>query len=95
MAHELAPAEKLPDKAFGAGERDQAFIRSLLYVADELRGKQPGKVDQGRGLGVEELEMIVAHGVFIRTEGGQEVSEREAPHAIAIGLSAGEVEVLN
>ncbi len=45
------------------------------------------------GLGVEELEVVVAHGVFEAAEVGEEIGEEEAPEDVGVRLSAGEVEV--
>ena len=42
---------------------------------------------------MEELQLIVAHGVFKGTEGREKVFEGEAPHSVAIVLCGGEVEV--
>ncbi len=58
-------------------------------------GELAGEVDEGRGLGVEELRLVVTHGVFEGAEGGEEVLEGEGPHAVGVGLGAGEVEVFD
>ena len=44
---------------------------------------------------MEELRLVVAHGVFVGAELGQEVFESEAPEGVAIGLGAGQVEVFD
>ena len=95
VAHELAPAEELADEALGAGEWDEIFAGGAFYIADELDGEVPGEVDEGGGPGVKELRVIVAHGVFKGAEGGKKVIEREAPHAVAVGLGAGHVKALD
>ncbi len=43
---------------------------------------------------MEELRLVVAHGVFEGAEDGQEVIEGEAPHEVAVGLGAGKVEAV-
>ena len=94
VAHELAPAEELTDEAFGAGERDEAVTGGCGYVADEVEGQKAAKVEQDGGLGVEELEVVVAHGVFEGAEVGEEFGEGELPEGVAIGLGAGEIEAV-
>lgn len=95
VPHELAPPEELANEAFGAGKWDEAGVSGSFDVADELSGELPGEVDEGRCPGVEELKVIVAHGVFEGSEGGQEMLECEAPHTVGVGLGAGQVESID
>ena len=82
-------------KPSGAGERDGAFGGGGGDVLDEGEGEHAGEVEQGRGLGVEELLLVVAHGVFKGAEEGKELFEGELPEGVGAGLVAGQVEVLD
>ncbi len=92
VAHELAPAKQLADEAFGAGERDATGLRGGFDVVDEVDGEDAAEVEDHGRFRVEELWLVVTHGVFIGAEGGQQVLERELPHAVAVGLGAGQGE---
>ncbi len=85
----------MPDEAFGAGEWDPAGVGGGFDVADEVEREEAAEVEEDGGLRVEELRLVVAHGVFVRAEGGEQVLEGEAPHAVAVGLGAGQVEVFD
>ena len=93
VAHELAPAEELANEAFGAGERHGAFSGSGGDVLHEGEGEHAGEVEEGRGLGVEELLLVVTHGVFKGAEEGKELLEGELPEGVGAGLVAGQIEV--
>ncbi len=84
----------MPDKAFGACEWDPAGVGGGFDVADEIKREEAAQVEEYGGLRVEELGLVVAHGVFVRAEGGEQVLEREAPNAVAVAPGAGQVEVV-
>jgi hypothetical protein len=94
VAHELAPPEQLADEAFAGSERHLVCCSALCNVADEVERQEPAEVEQDGRFGVEELEMVVAHGVFKAAEGWQHVLEEEVPEVVAIGLGAGQIEVV-
>ena len=95
VAHELAPAEELTNKTLGAAERNGAFGGGGGDVLHEGEGEHAGEVEEGRGLRVEELLLVVAHGVFKGAEEGKKLLEGEAPESVGVGLGAGQVEVLD
>ena len=79
VAHELAPAEELADEALSAGEGDGALGGGGGDVLHEGEGEHAAEVEVGGGFGVEELAVVVAHGVFVGAEVGQVPAERELP----------------
>jgi len=79
MAHELSPAQELANEAFSGGEGDGFGGGAIGYVVDEIGSEETAEVEQDRCFGVEELEVVVAHGVFEAAEVGEEMVEEEMP----------------
>ena len=89
VAHELSPAEELADEAFGAGEGDGAFGGGDSDVLDEGEGEHAAEIQVGGGFRMEELAVVVAHGVFVRAEVGEVVVEGELPGEVGVVLGTG------
>jgi hypothetical protein len=89
VVHELAPAEELADEAFAGGEGGDSGFGGVGYVADEVHGAKAAQVEEDGGFAVEELEVVVAHGVFEAAEVGEEMGEEELPEGVGVGLGAG------
>ena len=66
----MKPSQEARGAALGGG--------AVGYVADEVEREEAAEVEEDGGLGVEELQVVVAHGVFEGAEVWEEVVEEEA-----------------